>query len=84
MRSIQYHAYGKPEDVLRVDDVAPPAAPGPDEVRGALDLARTHPHPFDVAARYDLDDARAAAAHAQRAGRRGAVRLTSPAPAATP
>jgi NADPH:quinone reductase-like Zn-dependent oxidoreductase len=59
-----------------------PAAERAADVRGALALARARPDLFDVAARYDLDDVRAAAAHAQRAGKRGAVLLTSHVPAA--
>jgi NADPH:quinone reductase-like Zn-dependent oxidoreductase len=31
MRVIQYHTYGDPEHVLRVNQVPPPA-PGPDQV----------------------------------------------------
>lgn len=54
-----------------------PAAQRAADVRGAVALARARPDLFDVAARYDLDDVREAAAHAQRAGKRGAVLLTS-------
>jgi len=54
--------------------------PALDDVRGALALARARPDLFELAARYDLDDVRAAAAHAQAAGKRGAVLLTSHAP----
>lgn len=49
-----------------------------EDLHGALDLARHYPHLFEVAASYDLDDVSAAAAHVQRAGKRGAVLLTSP------
>jgi NADPH:quinone reductase-like Zn-dependent oxidoreductase len=53
MRSIHYHAYGRPEDVLRVDDVAPPAAPGPDEVRVRVLVRPVHPGDLlGVAGRY--------------------------------
>jgi NADPH:quinone reductase-like Zn-dependent oxidoreductase len=57
-----------------------PADQRAEDVRGALALARARPDLFEVAARYDLDDVRAAAAHAQAAGKRGAVLLTSHAP----
>ena len=55
-----------------------------DDLRGALDLALHAPHLFETAASYDLDDVAAAAAHAQRAGKRGAVLLTSPDPVPDP
>jgi NADPH:quinone reductase-like Zn-dependent oxidoreductase len=48
-----------------------------EDLRGALDLALRAPHLFEVAASYDLDEVAAAAAHAQRPGKRGAVLLTS-------
>lgn len=54
-----------------------PAEQRRDDLRGALDLALHYPHLFEVAASYDLDDVAQAAAHAQRAGKRGAVLLTS-------
>lgn len=54
-----------------------PAEQRREDVRGALDLARHYPHLFEVAASYDLDEVGAAVAHAQRAGKRGAVLLTS-------
>jgi NADPH:quinone reductase-like Zn-dependent oxidoreductase len=43
----------------------------------ALQLAADHPTLFPVAARYDLADARAAAAHVERPGKAGVVLLTS-------
>ena len=56
-----------------------PAEQRREDLRGALDLALHYPHLFEIAASYDLDQVAAAAAHAQRAGKRGAVLLTSPA-----
>lgn len=54
-----------------------------EDLRGALDLARHYPHLFAVAARYDLDDADAAIAHARRPGEPGVVLLTSRSSAAS-
>lgn len=48
-----------------------------EDVRGALDLARHYAHLFGVAGSYGLDEVGAAAAHAQHAGKRGVVLLTS-------
>ncbi|OON60001.1 hypothetical protein B0920_22285 [Massilia sp. KIM] len=43
MRSIHYHRYGNPEDVLRVDHVPEPPAPGADEVLIRVLLRPVHP-----------------------------------------
>lgn len=56
-----------------------PAGQRSRDLRGALELALHHPGLFAVAARYDLDEVGAAIAHAGRAGKGGAVLLTSPA-----
>lgn len=54
-----------------------PAEQRVDDLRLALHLAQDHPALFPVAARYDLADARQAAAHVDQPGKAGVVLLTS-------
>jgi hypothetical protein len=49
-----------------------------EDIRTAIELARHEPALFAVAACYGLADIRRAAEHAQQAGKRGTVLLTSP------
>ncbi|WP_343615347.1 zinc-binding dehydrogenase [Novosphingobium sp.] len=55
-----------------------PKAQRIEDLELALQLAADHPSLFPVAARYDLADARQAAAHVERPGKAGVVLLTSP------
>ncbi|MEU6546756.1 zinc-binding dehydrogenase [Streptomyces sp. NPDC046859] len=53
------------------------------DIAFALELAQSTPELFEVAARYDLADFKAAVEHARRPGKRGTVLLTSPRSAGT-
>jgi hypothetical protein len=55
-----------------------PKAQRIEDLELALQLAADHPSLFPAAARYDLADARQAAAHVERPGKAGVVLLTSP------
>src|SRR4029079_910726 len=44
MRAVQITQFGKPEDVMRVVDLAEPPAPGPGEVKGAVELSPLNRH----------------------------------------
>jgi NADPH:quinone reductase-like Zn-dependent oxidoreductase len=43
MRIVQYHSYGNPEQVLRVNEMAPPPAPGPDQLLVRVLARPVHP-----------------------------------------
>jgi NADPH:quinone reductase-like Zn-dependent oxidoreductase len=57
-----------------------PAGLRQEDLQGALQLALQHPQLFGVAASYDLEQVGRAVSHSRRAGKGGAVLLTSPAP----
>jgi NADPH:quinone reductase-like Zn-dependent oxidoreductase len=43
MRIVQYHSYGNPEQVLRVNEAPPPPAPGPDQLLVRVLARPVHP-----------------------------------------